>query len=298
MSFKGKNKGPDFIGIGMERAGTSWLFTQLAFHPDIWVPSLKELHFFDVIDPKAKYLTHRYSYHLKSRIKQKFAPFLDMRHRPEFKKNPYWKGFLWDYHYFTGQFNVDWYKRLFHSKFTGGKICGEITPAYSNLTPETIEIILDMNPDVKFLLVVRNPVDRLWSGVIHHFLHVKKKKFEAVSEEEILDFVKNSAAQNRSDLISILEVWQNNVPPENLLIQSFEDIKNNPEKLIKNTYGFLGVDRNFLPPSEMYKKKINSYTQGGFPMSDKVRLTLEKICWPSLDKLAKTHPDIVEKWLK
>ena len=97
------NHGPDFIGIGMERAGTSWLFTQISSHPDIWVPPLKELHFFDVIDPKAKYLTHRYSYHLKSRLKQKAAPFMSTAHRPEFSKNNYLTYLLWDLFYFTGK---------------------------------------------------------------------------------------------------------------------------------------------------------------------------------------------------
>ena len=67
MNLTVKPKAPGFIGIGMERAGTSWLFTQLASHPDIWVPPLKEIHYFDVIDPQAKFLDHRYSYHLKSR---------------------------------------------------------------------------------------------------------------------------------------------------------------------------------------------------------------------------------------
>ncbi len=298
MNFREENKGPDFIGIGMERSGTSWLFTQLAFHPDIWVPPLKELHFFDVIDPKAKYLTHRYSYHLKSRIKQKFAPFMDMKHRPEFRKNPYWMGFLWDSCYFSGAFDIRWYKRLFHSRFTGDKVSGEITPAYSNLTPDTIQIILDMNPDIKFLLMVRNPMQRLWSGVIHHFLHVKKKKFEDVSEEEILDFLENSAAQNRSDLKSILETWKSCIDPKNLLIQSFEDITDNPENLIKNTYSFLDVDSDFLPLEEMYKKKINSYTREDYLMPNKIRLTIERMCQPSLEALIKTHPEIVQKWLK
>ena len=41
---------PDFIGVGTERAGTSWLFSMIAHHPGSWVPPLKELHFLDSID--------------------------------------------------------------------------------------------------------------------------------------------------------------------------------------------------------------------------------------------------------
>lgn len=38
--------GPDFIGIGVQRGGTSWLYQCFKEHPDIFMPG-KELHFFD-----------------------------------------------------------------------------------------------------------------------------------------------------------------------------------------------------------------------------------------------------------
>jgi len=39
-------RAPDFIGIGAQKAGTSWLYAQLCRHPDIWTPG-KEMHYFD-----------------------------------------------------------------------------------------------------------------------------------------------------------------------------------------------------------------------------------------------------------
>lgn len=38
---------PDFLGIGAQRAGTTWLWIHLRRHPRIWTPRRKELHFFD-----------------------------------------------------------------------------------------------------------------------------------------------------------------------------------------------------------------------------------------------------------
>jgi len=40
---------PDFIGIGAQKAGTSWLHAQLCRHPGIWTPG-KEMHYFDRLD--------------------------------------------------------------------------------------------------------------------------------------------------------------------------------------------------------------------------------------------------------
>ena len=38
---------PHFLCIGSQKAGTSWLFEQIRQHPDIWMPPIKELHYFD-----------------------------------------------------------------------------------------------------------------------------------------------------------------------------------------------------------------------------------------------------------
>lgn len=42
-----RDHGPDFIGIGVQRAGTSWLYECLRAHPEVFMPT-KEIHFFDM----------------------------------------------------------------------------------------------------------------------------------------------------------------------------------------------------------------------------------------------------------
>ena len=37
------------IGVGAQKAGTTWLFEYLGQHPDVAMSPIKELHFFDVI---------------------------------------------------------------------------------------------------------------------------------------------------------------------------------------------------------------------------------------------------------
>ena len=38
---------PDFLGIGAQKSGTSWLAENLRIHPEIFVSAEKELHYFD-----------------------------------------------------------------------------------------------------------------------------------------------------------------------------------------------------------------------------------------------------------
>src|SRR3974390_358435 len=38
---------PDFYVIGAQKAGTTWLTNQLFYHPQVWVPIVKEICSFD-----------------------------------------------------------------------------------------------------------------------------------------------------------------------------------------------------------------------------------------------------------
>ena len=38
---------PDFLGIGAQKAGTTWLGRNLQAHPEVWMPRVKEVHYFD-----------------------------------------------------------------------------------------------------------------------------------------------------------------------------------------------------------------------------------------------------------
>ncbi len=267
-------RGPDFLGIGMERAGTSWLFAQLAAHPDIWVPPLKELHFWDVIDPQARQYEPRYNFHLKARLKHKLAPFVRQENRPELYLNSYMQNLKWDWRYFTGAMDEGWYQRLFDPVFTGGRLSGEITPYYANITPETIARIEAMNSNMRYLLMIRDPASRVWSALIYHFVHLGKRGFSEITDDEMLSWLAAPLAETRSDIVGILETWQAAVPDERLFLGKFEDIEAAPETLIKSVYEFLGADSTFLPPSHLYQTKINAKMEEHYKIPARVKAFL------------------------
>ncbi len=45
--YKAEPCRPDFIGIGAQRGATTWLFDCLDGHADVYVPTVKEVHYFD-----------------------------------------------------------------------------------------------------------------------------------------------------------------------------------------------------------------------------------------------------------
>lgn len=287
---------PDFIGVGTERAGTSWLFSMIAHHPQSWVPPLKELHFLDTIDPDVPSHEPRYRWHLTSRIKHKAAPFFDMRARPEFSKNNYAEYLLWDWNYFTGDVDFNWYQRLFSERFTKGRIAGEYTPAYCNISSELIAKLLDINPQMKFLMVFRHPQEQMRSSLIQHFVMIENRTFESVSEEEMMDWLRSPFAQKKSNIRSIMDKWNEAVPKEQLFVGLYEEIKNAPEDLIHRTYEFLGLKTDFMPEKQYYQSKINTLTKPNYIIPQTVQDHIDEAFGPETAYVKQNYPELAKYW--
>lgn len=139
--------GPDFVGIGAARSGTSWLYEVLDRHPSIWLPPIKELHYFD--DPSR---SKRYYSYLRMRL------ISGLWVRRPFS--------AWDLQYFFGRPCDEWYSRLFEPGRRCGLLTGEITPAYAILDEAILERIQAINRQVKLIYLMRDPVMRCWSAVM------------------------------------------------------------------------------------------------------------------------------------
>ena len=120
--------GPDFICIGAPKAGTTWIYKHLAAHPDVWIPLVKELHYFDrkfELPRVGKKLTVRkglfglfpgHSRRLITRKLLKAGMSFSVR------------DIQWCVRYFGGNPTDEWYISLFEDR--NGKVCGELTTDY------------------------------------------------------------------------------------------------------------------------------------------------------------------------
>src|SRR5215217_5638753 len=122
---------PDFIGIGAQKAGTTWLHRNLQAHPQIWMPKEKELHYFD---EKIKQRGGFWSRLLGSRP-------ADKRWRRQLGARFKWfkvsrQDIAWDLRYFFKRPSDEWYASLFEQG--KGRVTGEATPDYSILESDTI----------------------------------------------------------------------------------------------------------------------------------------------------------------
>ena len=235
------NARPDFLCVGAQKAGTSWLYRQLEPHPDFWMPPVKELHYLDQL----------------SRTKPIHGPRCGDQRDASFMDSMQNLG----RHFYL---DLDSYGRLFQHK--GDCVSGDISPAYSTLNDEIIERVVNHFPDLKVVFLARDPVERAWSQLSMGVWLGMINKFDATDPEEVVCNLLNPGVLIRSHPSKIVARWKRYVRPENFRIYFFDDLKENPAELRRSILRFLGGDPD--KPSGGLKPNDNNNAS-----RDKLRLT-------------------------
>ena len=245
---------PDFLVIGTQKAGTTWLYRNLQAHPGIWMPKEKELHYFDekATEPAS----------LLSRLRGKRP--MDIRWRRQVqrqvnnhKKDFSFEDFRWDLRYFFGGYSDRWYASLFRRGT--GKRTGEVTPSYGIIDREGVARVHRVMPEARIVFMMRNPIERDWSAV-DMGMRFKGRSLEGVSDEELQKEFARPKLRLFSDYRRTLENWGEFYPPERIFVGFLEDVSFFPDELLRDLYAFLGVDSS--SKYRVIKRKIHSGAGG------------------------------------
>jgi len=225
-------KFPDFYGIGIQKAGTTWLHAQLSQHPDIFMPNLKEIQYFNHL-----YLPEHRSWtdsHRITRLQNMLVNAINAK-----KVDYAWVEYLAKCA--KNELTDEWYAHFF--SLAGEKKAGEITPEYSLLPEEGIEHMLRLNPNAKFILLLRNPIERDFSHakmILDHRGQLNDNTPPDELEKMLLEVLDYRGVYERSDYKTIIERWQNILPvKENLYIGFYDWIKERPNQLLEEVCNFL-----------------------------------------------------------
>ncbi len=267
--------GPDVICIGAQKAGTRWLYDQLAFHPEFWMPPVKELHFFDGAKPgfrKAKRLQARIDNDLEkvNRMRAEDAsPPLTARDLR----------FLEGYLALFGDKKLmkdkasatERYARLFDEK--GSHKTGDVTPAYSKLGDDDVRAIVRRFPEAKVVFIAREPVERAWSALGMAARHTKSRIKQPVTPAALRKFLKRKDVAGRSFPSHTVERWRKWAPPGSFECYFFDDLRHDPAGLRARMLKFLGADPN-LPSGDLEPGFNRKSASAKLVMSDELRETL------------------------
>ncbi|MCP4142733.1 MAG: sulfotransferase [Chloroflexi bacterium] len=231
MNNKKQRALPDFIGIGTQRSGSSWLYRRLGEHPELWLPPIKEIHFFDRLDATADARKKKFYKDFRNRYRSYRSP----EQVPKVKR----PNLSWDINYFFRPKNFIWYSSLFSQG--ADRVTGEVTPEYMTLSKEVVKKIYAHNPKMKMIFIMRDPIDRIWSAAARHFVINNKRVIRKIGEEELLSFVKKRATILRANYLRTLSVWESIFPTDQIHIDFFDNIQDNPNEVLLRIFGFLGV---------------------------------------------------------
>jgi hypothetical protein len=232
---------PDFLCVGAQKAGTSWLYRQLEPHPDFWMPPVKELHYLDNLSRTKRHQTPRVN-------DERDACFVEAINDMSMQSH----------------IDLDRYGRLFSHK--GPLLSGDISPAYSTLSDEIIERVVSHFPKLKVVFLARDPIERAWSQLSMGVRLGMIKKFDATDPEEVVRNLLIPGVLTRSHPSKIVARWKRHVRAENFRVYFFDDLTENPAELRRSILRFLGAD----PDKPSGRLKPHDNIDAG---RDKLRLT-------------------------
>lgn len=185
------------------------------------------------------------------------------------------------------------YSRLFAS--AGEFRAGEITPNYCALPMRRIRFIRRVMPDVRLILILRNPIDRAWSHALMDLVSRTGRRFEEVPDWEFLAHFQTAAAWRNGLYASMLERWRSVFPSEQLLVAFFEDIHQRPRALLEQVFSFIGVACDVNWSRFPFARQIHAGP--GVPLPVRYQQILSDLFTTEIQRLAREFGPPVTGWL-
>jgi hypothetical protein len=166
--------------------------------------------------------------------------------------------------YFNQSVNTwEAYSNLFE-KVRNEKVIGESSSGYIN-GHFAAQNIAKYIPEVKMLLIIRDPVERL----ISRWSHIRQDTDHPIGQNPLTDVFENQIWQSRQDLVSMgfyysnLQKFYKYFDKSQIKVVLFDDLIKSPDGLLREVFQFLSVDSDWLPekilkhnPSGVSKFKV------------------------------------------
>ena len=285
----------NFLGIGAQKSATSWLWRVLKEHDDIWMPPRKELHYFDrdLSYPSPSFLaTDKLSDRLISKEPNNILFRNKLSTELGIKIDSKQKNIEWYSKYFLGTYNDEWYKSLF--KEGKGKVSGEITPAYSILNKEDILHIKTLFPELKIILILRNPIERAWSQAR---FYMTRNLFDINKDiDKLKEFINSDIQTTRGDYLRIIDNWSSVFSKENFFIGFYDEIEEDNKKFVSKICDFLEIEKNSIMEKDIVNKKINISIELEIP--NEIEKYLIDKYYDEIEQLSIIFKKYPTKWLE
>jgi len=217
------NPFPDFFVVGTVKAGTTSLYSYLKQHPDVFVPAVKELHFFArEINPER---------FIRGYGKNDNAHIRFVKNEQEY---------------------------LHYYRDADKKLKGDFAP--SNLwSAHAAREIHNVNPNAKIIALVRQPVERAFS---HWLMDLKNgwakdsfvSSFEHFAASPEKHWGNNRLYKELSLYTNALQRYYDVFPPDQILVVDFDELTQNALSTFEKVLHFLELPPHALVETEAFNR--------------------------------------------
>lgn len=209
------------LGVGAQKAGTTWLHRYLQSFDNTDLGFAKEYHIWDALHcPECS------RFRITSRLPLRPNKFRRWR----MQRNP-------DYYF-------DYFQGLLEEG--GVDLTGDITPSYSCLTAPVFQQIREgfeaRGIDLKVVFLMRDPIDRCWSTVRMHDRKGKSRdNVDASLEEEeaLCAYYHSTNAHIRTDYHRTIKQLEMSIPADDIFYGLYEELFSHQE--LTRLSGFLNL---------------------------------------------------------
>lgn len=255
---------PNFIVIGQMKAGTSSLHAYLRQHPDIFMPSVKELRFFsEVISEAGDRLLVDEDYRRRRIMRGMPVTFAE-------------------------------YEKLFEAA-SGQKALGEASPEYAN-SQRAAEQIKKFIPDARLIVSLRRPSDRIYSyyQMMQRGGRTSGDFATVFREEKNGGWIKgNLSYKGLSRYYELFGTSQ--IKPI-----KFDDLASRTQATLEEIFKFLDIDRNFRPDTSAVHNeggdwrspllgRMSAAFQGNWTLMQRVKNTVPAGVWNLAKELVRKN---------
>lgn len=227
---EGKPRKPEILGIGAQKAGTSWLSQMLGQHPRIWTPPLKEVQFFNhrFIEAQRYWI----AWHYRNKPVEIRARYARRAEVMPAEMDDYLRKIASS----PQMFSNHWYKQVFAP--TPPKARGmDVTPEYSGLPDDGVDFVAKFLPKARYLYLIRDPVDRAVSQLKMNLLREGRRPG---TRADWMEEIAAPVLADRGDYAAYIPRWQARVG-DRLMILRYGDIARDPEGLMRLIEVFLDL---------------------------------------------------------
>lgn len=150
-------------GMGASKAGTTWLYRYLRAHPDCHFRRVKEIHYWNNAE------TGRFGWRAKALARHADQRRLRLATADETRAAAIRADLAdmddWQTTFARGGAGADAYLAYLSRGRTGQRLVGDVTPAYATLSVETLCKMAALAPVTRFVYILRDPLERLWSNI-------------------------------------------------------------------------------------------------------------------------------------